>query len=142
MIVPVPPLGAVKATLTADVLDTVATPMVGELDIVVTDVEALDETDVPPELVEVTKNVYGVFAVNPDTVIGDDEPVPIKPPGLLVTVYPVIVPVPLGAVNSTLTSDVLDTVATPMVGELDIVNCDIVDVIPVPTELLGVTTYV
>jgi hypothetical protein len=29
-----------------------------------------------------------------------------------------------------------------MVGELDIVNCDIVNVIPVPTELLGVTTYV
>ena len=141
MIVPVP-LGDVKATLTADVLDTVAVPMVGELDIVVTDVEALDETDVPLELVEVTEKVYGVFAVNPVTLIGDDVPVPVKPPGLLVTVYPVIVPVPLGAVNSTITVDVLDTVAIPIVGELDIVNCVIVNVIPIPTELLGVTTYV
>jgi hypothetical protein len=85
VIVPVP-LGAVKATLTADVLDTVAVPMVGELDFVVTDVEALDETDVPLELVEVTEKVYGVFAVNPVTIIGDDVPVPVKPPGLLVTV--------------------------------------------------------
>ena len=49
-------------------------------------VDALDETDVPPELVAVTVNVYGVFAVNPVTFIGDDVPVPINPPGLLVTV--------------------------------------------------------
>ena len=48
--------------------------------------EAVDAIDVPPEFVEVTVNVYGVFAVNPDTVIGDDEPVLVKPPGLLVTV--------------------------------------------------------
>ena len=86
MIVPVPPLGAVKATLTAVELDTVAEPIVGALVIVVTDVDALDETDVPPELVAVTENVYGVFGVNPDTVIGEDVPVPINPPGLLVTV--------------------------------------------------------
>jgi hypothetical protein len=55
-------------------------------DNVVTDVDALDEMDVPPELVAVTVNVYAVFASNPDTVIGDDAPVPVKPPGLLVTV--------------------------------------------------------
>jgi hypothetical protein len=30
-------------------------------------------------------NVYGVFGVNPDTVIGDDVPVPVNPE-LLVTV--------------------------------------------------------
>ena len=83
--VPVPP-GAIKATLTADVLDTVATPIVGALDIVVFVVDALDETDVPDELVAVTENVYSVFPDNPDTVIGDDVPVPVKPPGLLVTV--------------------------------------------------------
>ena len=85
MIVPVP-LGAVKETLIAVELDTVAVPMVGAPDIVDTDVDALDATDVPPELVAVTMKVYGVFDVNPDTVIGEDEPVPIKPPGLLVTV--------------------------------------------------------
>ena len=85
MIVPVP-LGAIKATLTEVVLDTVAEPIVGALVCVVTDVEALDATDVPPELVAVTENVYGVFEVNPDTFIGDDVPVPVKPPGLLVTI--------------------------------------------------------
>ena len=85
MIVPVP-LGAVKAILTTVELDTVAEPIVGALVRVVTEVDAPDETDIPPEFVEVTVNVYGVFGVNPDTEIGDDEPVLVKPPGLLVTV--------------------------------------------------------
>ena len=67
-------------------LDTIAVPMVGAPVSVVTEIDALDETDVPPELVAVTKNVYGVFPDNPDTAIGDDVPVPVKPPGLLVTV--------------------------------------------------------
>ena len=86
MIVPVPPLGTVKATLTAVELETVAITLVGAIVRVVTSVDVLDATDVPPELVEVTVNVYGVFAVNPETVIGEDVPVPVKPPGLLVTV--------------------------------------------------------
>jgi hypothetical protein len=85
VIVPVP-LGGVKATLIEVELNTVTAPIIGESDIVVTDVDAPDDADVPPELVAVTVNVYGVFAVNPDTVIGDDVPVPVKPPGLLVTV--------------------------------------------------------
>jgi hypothetical protein len=85
VIVPVP-LGAVKATLTEVALTPVAVPMVGAFDIVVIVVDALDATDVPPELVAVTVNVYDVFGVNPDTVIGETEPVPVKPPGLLVTV--------------------------------------------------------
>ena len=84
--VPVPPVGAVKDTLTVVVLNIVAVPMVGAFVNVVTSIDSLDETDVPPELVAVTVNVYGVFAVNPDTVIGEDVPVPVKPPGLLVTV--------------------------------------------------------
>ena len=66
-------------------LDTVAVPIVGAPDFVVTDVDVLDATDVPPELVAVTVNVYAVFGVNPDTFIGDDVPVPVKPE-LLVTV--------------------------------------------------------
>ena len=60
--------------------------MVGELGIVVTKLDELDGADVPPELVEVTVNVYSVFPVNPETIIGEDVPVPIKPPGLLVIV--------------------------------------------------------
>ena len=57
MIVPSPPLGGVKATLTALELDTVAVPMVGASGEVVFELDALDGTDVPPELVAVTENV-------------------------------------------------------------------------------------
>jgi hypothetical protein len=85
MIVPVP-LGAVKATLMDDEPNTITLPIVGGPDTVVTEDDALDETDVPPELVAVIENVYGIFDVNPATLIGEDAPVPIKPPGLLVTV--------------------------------------------------------
>jgi hypothetical protein len=86
VIVPVPPPGAVKATEIAVELDTVAEPIVGAFGFVVTDVDELDVVDVPPELVAVTENVYNVFGINPETVIGEDVPVPVKPPGLLVTV--------------------------------------------------------
>ena len=85
MIVPLP-LDAVKATLTVVALVTVAVPIVGVPDTVVTADDAFDDTEVPPELVVVAVNVYIVFGVNPDTVIGEDVPVPVKPPGLLVTV--------------------------------------------------------
>ena len=57
MIVPLPPLGAVNATLTAVELDTVAVPMVGAIVLVVTAVDALDATEVPLELVAVTVKV-------------------------------------------------------------------------------------
>ena len=57
VIVPLPPLGGVKPTLTSDELDTVAVPIVGALVCVVTAVDADDATDVPPELVAVTVNV-------------------------------------------------------------------------------------
>ena len=57
MIVPFPPLGAVNATLTAVELDTVAVPMVGEIVRVVTELDELDATEVPPELVAVTVKV-------------------------------------------------------------------------------------
>ena len=55
--VPLPPVGGVNATLTAVELDTVAVPIVGELGFVVTVLDALDATDVPPELVATTVNV-------------------------------------------------------------------------------------
>jgi hypothetical protein len=54
----------------------------------------------------------------------------------------VIVPVPLGAVKATLTEFVLETVATTLVGTLDIVLCVIEPAVPAPDELLGVTMYV
>ena len=52
------------------------------------------EPDIPIPVFVVTVNVYAVPFVNPETVIGDDEPVPVKLPGLDVTVY-VTLPLPL-----------------------------------------------
>ena len=121
MIVPLPPVGGVKATLTAVELDTAAETLIGGSGNVYVVVDALDATDIPPEFVAVIVNVYAVFADNPDTVIGEDEPVPIKPPGLLVTVYCVIVPFPLGAVKGTLMAFALVAVAVPIVGKLGFV---------------------
>ena len=66
---------------------------------VVTDVDEFDGIEVPLEFVALTENVYAVFADNPDTIIGEDTPFPMKAPGLLVTVYPVMIPVPLGDVK-------------------------------------------
>ena len=66
-------------------LNTVAIPIIGEPGIVDTVIDEPDDTDVPPEFVAETVNVYGVFGVNPDTVIGEDEPVAVSPK-LLVTV--------------------------------------------------------
>ena len=86
MIVPLPPVGDVKATLTAVELDTVVETLIGGSGDVYVVVDALDATDIPPELVAVIVNVYAVFADNPDTVIGEVVPVAVKPPGLLITV--------------------------------------------------------
>ena len=51
-----------------------------------TDEDAVDADDVPLELVEVAVNVQDVFGDNPDTLIGEAGPVPVKLPGILVTV--------------------------------------------------------
>jgi hypothetical protein len=57
--------------------------------------DATDTFDVTPyDVIPVTVNVYAVPFVKPVTVIGEDEPVAVIPPGLDVTVY-VIVPRPL-----------------------------------------------
>ena len=65
--------------------DVAETP-VGALGAVVIEVDTEDAVDVPLVLVAVTVNVYAVPAVNPLTVIGDDEPVAVIDPGELVTV--------------------------------------------------------
>ena len=67
-------------------LVAVAIPIVGALGLVNAEVDVSDTTEAPPELVAITVNVYDVFGVNPDTTIGVVEPVPVNPPGLLVTV--------------------------------------------------------
>jgi hypothetical protein len=72
---------------------------------------------VPRAFVAVIVNLYDVLFVNPDTVIGDVVPVPVKLPGVDVIVYPVIVypPVSDGGVNAALTEP-LPGVITPSVG--------------------------
>jgi hypothetical protein len=83
----------------------------------VTDALALDAGLVPIAFVAVTVNVYAVEDDKPLTVIGEPLPVPVKPPGLDVTVYPVIAEPPLfaGASNAT-EAVVLPAVATTFVG--------------------------
>ena len=47
----------VKATLTEFALNTVAVPIVKTLGIVVTEIDSLDDGEIPLELVAVTENV-------------------------------------------------------------------------------------
>jgi len=79
---------AVNATLAVLLDDDVAETPVGALGAVVTELDADDAEDVPLAFVAVTVtvNVYAVPPVKPLTVIGDDEPVAVNPPGELVTV--------------------------------------------------------
>jgi hypothetical protein len=90
----------------------VAQPTGVWLTLVDTALLAEDASDVPIAFVAVTVNVYDVPAVKPLTVIGDELPVAVTPPGLDVTVYWVIAEPPLfaGALNDT---DKLDVVALP-----------------------------
>ena len=80
--------GAVKGTVT-DVAEAIGgVPIVGAPGATAetVDAEALDGSDVPALFVAVTVNVYEVPAVRPETVIGEEVPVPVNPPGLEVTV--------------------------------------------------------
>jgi hypothetical protein len=63
-----------------------------------------------------TVNVYAVPAVNPETVTGDDEPVPVILPGLDVTVNEVAAAPAAAGVNETVAVEPFTTVAVPIVG--------------------------
>jgi hypothetical protein len=58
---------------------------------------------VPAPFVAVTVNVYAMFVVSPETVIGEAAPVAVRPPGEDVTVYVVMAELPVleGAVKAT-----------------------------------------
>lgn len=58
---------------------------------------------VPAPLVARTLNVYDVPFVSPETVTGEDAPVPVMQPGVEMAVYEVIAALPVqdGAVNAT-----------------------------------------
>jgi hypothetical protein len=87
------------------------------------DALAEDAGPVPIAFVAVTVNVYDVAAVKPLTVIGDELPVPVTPPGLDVTVKPVIAEPPLfaGAEKVTDAEVELRVEALPIVGDPGIV---------------------
>ena len=79
--------------------------------------DAADGAPVPAALVAVTVNVYVVPLMRPVTVTGEAPPVAVTPPGLAVTVYPVIAlpPVKAGGVNATVAC-AFSAFAVPMVG--------------------------
>ena len=85
----------------------------------VTEFDAPLTGPVPAPFVATAENVYEVQLVKPDTVTGDEAPVPVTQPGDDLTVYPVIalLPVQDGAVKATLTAPpVVRSVAVPIVG--------------------------
>ena len=119
-VIAVPPFGAgaVKVTV-ACVFPRVAVPIVGAPGTMLgtTPLEALEAAPVPTAFVAWTVKVYAVPFVKPVTVNGLAPPVAVKPPGLDVTVYPVIglPPSEAGAVKSTVAC-VFPAVAVPIVG--------------------------
>ena len=85
---------------------------------------------------------------NPVTVIGEDVPVAVTPPGEEVTVYPVIVapPVFVGAVKLTVAVPLLPLaetlVGTPGAVIAGVTAGDALEAVPVPTELVATTVKV
>ena len=80
--------GAEKLTVALPLLPVAKTPVgaPGAMAAGVTADDALEAVLVPTELVAVTVKVYAVPFVSPVTVIGDDVPVAVMPPGEEVTV--------------------------------------------------------
>jgi hypothetical protein len=101
-------------------------------------------------LVATTLKVYAVPFVKPVTFIGDVVPVPIKLPGLDVTVYPVttLPPLLIGATNATL-AEALPAVATTAVGgpgtvfgTAGVTAVDATEATELPTALVATTLKV
>jgi hypothetical protein len=83
----------------------------------VTEFDAEDAAPVPIAFVAVTVNVYAVPLLKPETVNGLEPPVAVKPPGLDVTVKPVIAEPPLSAGAEKVTdAEASPPVAVPIVG--------------------------
>jgi hypothetical protein len=81
-------VGAVKLTVALPLLPVALIPvgMPGAVTAGVTDDDAVEAVPVPTELVATTVKVYAVPLVRPVTVIGEDVPVAVMPPGEEVTV--------------------------------------------------------
>jgi hypothetical protein len=83
-----PSLRGAENVIVASPFPRVAVPIIGAPGTAagVTELLVPDEELVPTTLVAVTVKVYDTPLVNPVTVIGEAPPVPVKPPGLEVTV--------------------------------------------------------
>jgi hypothetical protein len=151
-VIAVPPfaMGAVNGTVIDVALAIVGVPIVGASGTTfgVIDVEADDGVELPRALVATTVNVYAVPAVNPVTVIGEDVPDAVIPPGLEVTVYPVIAvpPFALGAVNGTETEVADAIVGIPIIGApgtiLGVIETEADEGVEVPALVVAVTVNV
>jgi hypothetical protein len=118
-----PPVAPAVYATVADAAPAVAVPIVGACGTVVAVIEfdAAEAADVPELFVAVTVNVYKVDDCKPVTVTGEEEPVPVNPPGLEVAVNEVAV-APAAGVNVTVAAPLLNErpvptfVAVPIVG--------------------------
>jgi hypothetical protein len=81
-------VGAVKLTVALPLLPVALIPVgvPGAVTAGVTDDDAVEAVPVPTELVATTVKVYAVPLVRPVTVIGEEVPVAVIPPGEEVTV--------------------------------------------------------
>jgi hypothetical protein len=104
---------------------------------VVDGLDGSDDADFPPILVAVTVNVYDVLAARPVTAIGLDDPIEIIASGLLVTLYWLIDPFPVGGLKDTFMFVSLTTVPTTLVGGDGTVVTVNVPVDDVPAELIA-----
>jgi hypothetical protein len=103
----------------------------------VTEFDAAEAIELPTAFVATITKVYGVPFVNPVTLMGEVAPVAVMPPGLDVTVYPVITLPPsfVGAVNATL-AERSPAVATTPVGAPGTVDAgDVLKVNSVPYDV-------
>jgi len=103
---------------------------------------------VPLALVAVTVNVYAVPFVRPVIVMGEEDELPVIPPGFEVAVYEVIADPPVApAVNVTDASpDTPAVLAVPIVGAcgtvVAVTPAEAADAVDIPYALVAVTVYV
>ena len=143
-------VGAVKLTVALPLLTVAEIPVgvPGAVAAGLTADDAFEAVPVATELVAMTVKVYAVPLVSPVTVIGDDAPVAVRPPGEEVTVYPVIAdpPVFVGAVKLTVALPLL-TVALIPVGAPGALAASVTaeeapDAVPAPMAFVAVTVNV
>ncbi|NBV92740.1 MAG: hypothetical protein EBR91_11335 [Flavobacteriia bacterium] len=111
-----PPILPVNDTIAELLAAKVAVPIVGAGGLVITVFDTAEIIDVPTLVVPTTVNVYAVLLDRPLTIIGDEVPVLVNKPGLLVTVYVITFTFPLIIVNATETELEFIAVAVPIIG--------------------------